>query len=48
MLNYGLILTCHLKESLVESDDNGEKYAYKPDLNDRCLGIVNSLDGAFA
>lgn len=43
MLNYGLILTCHLKENLVESDDSGEKYSYKPDLNDRCLGIINSL-----
>ena len=40
MMGYGLIMTCHLKES---SDENGEITGYKPDLNNRCLKIVNSL-----
>lgn len=40
MLGYGLIMTCHLKES---SDENGEIIGYKPDLNNRCLKIVNGL-----
>lgn len=40
MLGYGLIMTCHLKES---SDENGEITGYKPDLNNRCLKIVNGL-----
>lgn len=43
MLGYGLVLTCHLKER-VEKDRNGnEVYTGAPDLNDRCLGIVNGL-----
>ena len=40
MMGYGLIMPCHLKES---SDDNGEITGYKPDLNNRCLKIVNGL-----
>lgn len=40
MMGYGLIMTCHLKES---SDENGEITGYKPDLNNRCLKIVNGL-----
>lgn len=40
MLGYGLIMTCHLKES---ADDNGNVIGYKPDLNNRCLKIVNGL-----
>ena len=40
MLGYGLIMTCHLKES---SDDNGDITSCKPDLNNRCLKIVNGL-----
>ena len=40
MMGNGLIMTCHLKES---SDENGEITGYKPDLNNRCLKIVNGL-----
>lgn len=40
MLGYGLIMTCHLKES---SDADGNVIGYKPDLNNRCLKIVNGL-----
>lgn len=40
MMRYGLILTCHLKESY---DEEGKLVAAKPDLNNRCLKIVNSL-----
>lgn len=40
MLGYGLIMTCHLKEL---RDDDGNVIGYKPDLNDRCLKIVNGL-----
>ena len=40
MLGYGLIMTCHLKENL---DDDGNVIGYKPDLNNRCLKIVNGL-----
>lgn len=40
MMGYGLIMTCHLKEN---SDENGEITGYKPDLNNRCLKIVNGL-----
>lgn len=43
MLGYGLVLTSHLRER-IEKDKNGnEVYAGVPDLNDRCLGIVNGL-----
>ena len=40
MLGYGLIMTCHLKEN---SNADGEVIGYKPDLNNRCLKIVNGL-----
>lgn len=40
MLGYGLIMTCHLKES---ADAEGNVTGYKPDLNNRCLKIVNGL-----
>lgn len=40
MMGYGLILTTHLKE---QSDDEGNIVGYKPDLNNRCLKIVNGL-----
>lgn len=40
MLDYGLIMTCHLKESI---DDEGHILSCKPDLNNRCLKIVNGL-----
>ena len=40
MMGYGLIMTCHLKES---TDDDGKVVGYKPDLNNRCLKIVNGL-----
>ena len=40
MMGYGLIMTCHLKET---ADDDGKVVGYKPDLNNRCLKIVNGL-----
>lgn len=40
MMGYGLIMTCHLKETI---DDDGKVVSYKPDLNNRCLKIVNGL-----
>lgn len=40
MLGYGLIMTCHLKEN---QNSDGEVIGYKPDLNNRCLKIVNGL-----
>lgn len=40
MMGYGLLMTCHLKEN---SDDDGKIVGYKPDLNNRCLKIVNGL-----
>lgn len=40
MLGYGLIMTCHLREL---NDDDGKINGYKPDLNNRCLKIVNGL-----
>ena len=40
MMGYGLIMTCHLKEI---TDDDGKGIGYKPDLNNRCLKIVNGL-----
>lgn len=39
-LEYGLIMTCHLKESY---DEEGLLLSRKPDLNNRCLKIVNGL-----
>lgn len=40
MMGYGLIMTCHLKE---DSDSDGKVIGYKPDLNNRCLKIVNGI-----
>ena len=40
MMGYGLIMTCHLKET---TDDDGKVIGYKPDLNNRCLKTVNGL-----
>ena len=40
MLGYGLIMTCHLKENY---DEEGHLISAKPDLNNRCLKIVNGL-----
>ena len=40
MLGYGLIMTCHLKEN---TNSDGDVIGYKPDLNNRCLKIVNGL-----
>lgn len=40
MMGYGLIMTCHLKEI---NDDDGKTIGYKPDLNNRCLKVVNGL-----
>lgn len=40
MLGYGLIMTCHLREN---ANSDGEVIGYKPDLNNRCLKIVNGL-----
>lgn len=40
MMGFGLIMTCHLKET---TDDDGKVVGYKPDLNNRCLKIVNGL-----
>lgn len=39
-MGYGLIMTCHLKESV---DGDGNIVGYKPDLSNRCLKIVNGL-----
>lgn len=40
MLGYGLIMTSHLKETY---DEEGNLISAKPDLNNRCLKIVNGL-----
>lgn len=40
MMGYGLIMTSHLKEI---ADEDGKIVGYKPDLNNRCLKIVNGL-----
>lgn len=40
MLGYGLIFTTHLKEI---ADEDGKVVGYKPDMNNRCLKIVNGL-----
>ena len=44
LMGYGLIMTCHLKSS---EDADGNIAECKPDLNNRCLKIVNGLNGAF-
>ena len=40
MMQYGLIMVSHLKETY---DDEGKLLTAKPDLNNRCLKIVNGL-----
>lgn len=40
MMGYGIILTSHLKEI---SDEDGNVVGYKPDLNNRCLKVINGL-----
>lgn len=40
MMGYGLIMTCHLKETF---DEEGNLISAKPDLNNRCLRVVNGL-----
>ena len=40
LMGYGLIMTCHLKSS---EDTDGNIAECKPDLNNRCLKIVNGL-----
>lgn len=40
MMGYGLILVSHLKETY---NEDGALAAARPDLNNRCLKIVNSL-----
>lgn len=43
MLNFGLILTCHVKETTIGTKDDVDIVALRPDLDKRCLPIVNSL-----
>lgn len=43
MMGYGLLMTCHLKEKTLSQEENGGISSFSPDLNDRCLNIVNSL-----
>ena len=40
MMGYGLIMTSHLKEIY---DEEGKLISAKPDLNNRCLKIVNAI-----
>lgn len=40
MMSYGLIMTCHLKETY---DEDGKLLSLRPDLNNRCYKIVNGL-----
>lgn len=42
LLGYGLIMTCHLKETEVGDEENSI-IARKPDLNNRCIKVVNGL-----
>ena len=42
MLGYGLLLTCHMKERLA-GEEGAEKLFLSPDLDKRCLPIVNAL-----
>lgn len=43
MLDYGLILTCHIKENTIGTKDDVDIIAMRPDLDKRCLPIVNSM-----
>ena len=42
MMGYGLILTCHMKER-VAGEEGKEQVFVGPDLDKRCLPIVNAL-----
>jgi len=43
MMGYGLIMTCHLKDVTEEKGKEKVTIGFKPDLNNRCLKIVNGL-----
>lgn len=43
MMGYGLIMTCHLKDVTEEEGKKRVTVGFKPDLNNRCLKIVNGL-----
>lgn len=43
MWDYGLILTCHIKEMVIGTKDDVDIVALRPDLDKRCLPIINSL-----
>lgn len=42
-LGYGLIVTCHTKESIIGTKDDVDIKAIAPDLDKRCIPIVNGL-----
>ena len=43
MLNYGLILTCHIRERVIGTENDIDIISLAPDLEKRCLPIVNGL-----
>lgn len=42
-LHYGLILTCHTKEQALSTEGEVTLYNIKPDLDKRCLPIINGM-----
>lgn len=42
-LNYGLIVTCHTKEKLIDSQNDIDITSLAPDLDKRCVPIINGL-----
>ena len=42
-LNYGLIVTCHIKERTIGSQNDIDIVSVAPDLDKRCLPIINGL-----
>ena len=42
-MGYGLILTCHTKETVIGTKDDIDIKSIAPDLDKRCLPIVNGL-----
>ena len=42
-MGYGLILTCHTKEAVIGTKDDIDIKSIAPDLDKRCLPIVNGL-----
>lgn len=42
-LNYGLIVTCHTKESVIGTKDDIDIKSIAPDLDKRCTPIINGL-----